>query len=83
MSGAYYFRQPILAGPITFFNPFASLVNHLFDENLIFQTAKDMEIEPKTGTLLMFPGWLEHETEKNKDTEDKIIVSYNLTIRPG
>lgn len=82
VSGAYYFRQPTLAGPITFFNPIAPLINHLFDEDLIFQTAKTMDIEPKTGTLLMFPGWLEHETEKNKDTDDKIIVSYNLTIQP-
>ena len=83
ISGAYYFKQPPGAGPITFFNPLAPLINHLGHPDLIFETAGEIDIVPETGTLLMFPGWLEHETGPNQDTEDKIIVSFNLTIDEG
>ena len=81
ISGAYYLRQPKGAGPITFFNPIGPLINHFFHEDLIFQVSTDMDVQPETGTLLLFPGWLEHETEENESDEDKIIVSFNLTLK--
>ena len=81
ISGAYYLRQPEGAGPIRFYNPLGPLVNHLYHADLSFQTAGDIEITPKTGTLLMFPGWLEHETDPNQSDDDKIIVSFNLTLK--
>ena len=40
-----------------------------------------MVVQPEDGTLLLFPGWLEHETEENESDEDKIIVSFNLTLK--
>ncbi len=81
ISGAYYLRQPKGAGPITFFNPIGPLINHFFHEDLIFQVSTDMDVQPETGTLLLFPGWLEHETKENKSDDDKIIVSFNLTLK--
>ena len=81
ISGAYYLRQPEGAGPITFFNPIGPLINHFFHEDLIFQVSTDMDIQPETGTLLLFPGWLEHETKENESDDDKIIVSFNLTLK--
>ena len=81
ISGAYYLRQPQGAGPIKFFNPIGPLINHFYHPDLIFQVAADIDIEPRTGTLLLFPGWLEHETQANQSDEDKIIVSFNLTLK--
>ena len=81
ISGAYYLRQPKGAGPITFFNPIGPLINHFFHEDLIFQVSTDMDVQPETGTLLLFPGWLEHETKENESDDVKIIVSFNLTLK--
>jgi uncharacterized protein (TIGR02466 family) len=80
ISGAYYVRHPKDAGTISFFNPIANLVNHLTCESLIWKADTRMEVQPKTGTLLLFPSWLEHETPPNESDEDKIIVSFNLNI---
>ena len=81
ISGAYYLRQPKGAGPITFFNPIGPLINQFHHEDLIFQVSNDMVVQPEDGTLLLFPGSLEHETEENESDEHKIIVSFNLTLK--
>ena len=80
ISGAYYLRQPEGAGEITFFNPLGPLINHLYHDDLIFQTAGSIDIQPQEGTLLLFPGWLEHETTRNESDHDKIIVSFNINL---
>tara|TARA_B100000131_G_scaffold171897_1_gene166077 strand:+ start:643 stop:1257 length:615 start_codon:yes stop_codon:yes gene_type:complete len=80
ISGAYYVRHPKGCGSIQFFNPFANVINHFNHPDLIFQTATDIEIEPYEGMLLMFPGWLEHQTSPNASDEEKIIVSFNLVL---
>tara|TARA_B100001250_G_scaffold413382_1_gene447339 strand:+ start:4431 stop:5117 length:687 start_codon:yes stop_codon:yes gene_type:complete len=82
ISGVYYLRHPEGAGNISFYNPIGNLANHLWCDDLIFQVAARMRIQPKTGTLLLFPGWLEHETVQSESDEDKIIVSFNIKIRP-
>ena len=84
VSGAYYVRHPEGSGGISFYNHIAPLINHLWCDSLIFQIDPRMEVQPYTGALLLFPGWLEHETFAKETDEDKIVVSFNLQIKdPG
>ena len=34
------------------------------------------------GSLLMFPGWLEHGVTQNLSNEDRIVISFNLKLIP-
>jgi len=35
-------------------------------------------IIPKSGMLLLFPGYLKHETFPNEEDTDRIIISFNI-----
>jgi uncharacterized protein (TIGR02466 family) len=37
-------------------------------------------VVPKTGTLVIFPGWLKHQVEANTTQEDRISIVYNCPI---
>lgn len=36
------------------------------------------EIPVKTGDVLIFPGWINHRTQKNTSDEDRYIISFNV-----
>ena len=38
-------------------------------------------IEVKEGDLLIFPGYLPHKVAKNKSSEDRIVISFNVDIK--
>lgn len=37
-------------------------------------------VVPKTGTLVIFPGWLKHQVEVNTTYKDRISIVYNCPI---
>jgi uncharacterized protein (TIGR02466 family) len=37
-------------------------------------------VTPKTGTLVIFPGWLKHEVEPNLSYNDRISIVYNCPL---
>ena len=39
-------------------------------------------IEPRENRFVMFPGYVEHLVEKNNSNEDRISLSFNLSVRP-
>ena len=39
---------------------------------------KDVNIEPVTGRIIMFPAWLWHSVEENKSNDIRISVSFNF-----
>jgi len=36
--------------------------------------------EVRAGSMVIFPAWLPHSTEVNESSEDRIVVSFNLTM---
>ena len=38
-------------------------------------------VAPKTGRMIMFPGWVHHSVPKHVG-DDRIIVAGNLTVNP-
>ena len=60
ISGVYYVRANNNAGNLKFTNP-----NPLFNVTNLKESPKNeinFEIQPKKGLLILFPGWLLHET---------------------
>ena len=43
-------------------------------------SANIQKIEPKEGNLLLFPSYLWHSVETNNSDEDRVIVSFNVSL---
>ena len=39
-------------------------------------------IKPEENRFVMFPSYVEHLVEENKSTEDRISLSFNLSVTP-
>ena len=39
-------------------------------------------MEPTEGTLILFPGWLEHGVYPSESDEDRIVISANINFWP-
>ena len=37
-------------------------------------------ITPKAGTLVLFPSYLEHKVDENLSNEERIVVSFNISL---
>ena len=37
-------------------------------------------IAPKEGALVLFPSYLDHSVNENTSNEERIVVSFNITI---
>ena len=37
-------------------------------------------ITPKAGTLVLFPSYLEHKVGENLSNEERIVVSFNISL---
>jgi len=37
-------------------------------------------VQVETGDVLFFPGWLTHKTEKNSSTENRFVMSWNISF---
>ena len=63
-----------------YFGPFS---NHLEDEaagsNLL--NAQVNSITPKEGALILFPSYVEHSVNENLSNEERIVISFNVTIQ--
>ena len=79
LSGVYYVKVPENSGNIKFWDP-RGLLHHTLPEHAFYFDGHEYEwIVPKSGMLLFFPSWLEHEVEPNESEEDRISISFNLT----
>ncbi len=80
LSGTYYVSTPENCGSIRFWDPrgvyMASMPDHIeFHGGNTWH-----KIEPKEGTMIFFPSWLEHDVEPNKSDEDRISLSFNIIL---
>lgn len=75
ISGVYYYQTSEDDGDISFRTPNAFVELELFP--LGTTTEKFYNIKPKTGKLLLFPGWLSHSVVKNTTDNTRISISFN------
>lgn len=76
LAGTYYLKVPKASGMIRFYNPLQLayyLDREVYEDTmLVSQTS----IPVQEGDLLIWPGWMDHEVESNKSTDDRITISF-------
>jgi uncharacterized protein (TIGR02466 family) len=84
-SCVYYIKTPKNCGNLIFYhNPYINYGCKYFK----FKTNEFNElnslswhVEPKEGTLVMFPSYLEHSVEENKSNEKRISMAFDINIK--
>ena len=82
ISGAYYVRAPNNSGDIVFYDPRPAPVYtypKAMNPNLL--NAQVNGISPKEGALVLFPSYLDHSVNENLSNEERIVISFNITIQ--
>jgi uncharacterized protein (TIGR02466 family) len=76
-SGVYYVQAEERCGDLILVDPKEyALANE--PENTMYRGNNDFRVEPTPGKVLIFPGYLKHETAPNKSNNDRIIISFNI-----
>jgi uncharacterized protein (TIGR02466 family) len=79
-SAVYYPKGQIGCGTIEFLTP-NTAAQHSYYSKLIADynefTSSTFVIEPRPGTLIIFPSWLIHYVNENTNNEDRISIALN------
>ena len=86
-SGVYYVECPKNCGQIIFHNPHGFTA---FDELSAYKQDiiqngyqhQAIGIDPKAGTLILFPAYLMHGVQENESDEERISISFNCHVTP-
>ena len=81
LSAAYYVKAESKAGDIVFFDPRqANVFYHPSSKEVNNINAQVHSINPKPGTLVLFPSYLEHKVNPNRSNEERIVISFNVSL---
>jgi uncharacterized protein (TIGR02466 family) len=82
ISGTYYVSVPPRSGAIRFEDPRLAMMmaapprkKNARPQNRLF-----VDVEPRSGTLLLWESWLRHGVEANGAREQRISVSFNYSL---
>lgn len=78
ISGVLYLNTDEKSSKLYFYNPNLLIVNHNYD----FLNSSNFEyfsIVPKNNDLILFPGWLQHGTDyERNESDERISLSFNV-----
>lgn len=81
---SFYLQKPANSGNICFVNPLETLLKHQpfseLDDRNNYHRMFNYNVEVNEGDVIMFPGWLQHETMPNDSEFDRIIIGTNINI---
>ena len=81
LSAAYYVRAPKNSGDIVFYDPRpAPVYSHPISNKPNYLNAMQHSISPLEGLLVMFPGYLHHSVNENLSNEERIVISFNISL---
>ncbi len=81
ISAAYYVRAPKNSGDIVFYDPRpAPVFYHPNSNGPNSLNAMVNSITPVEGGLVFFPSYLEHSVNPNLSDEERIVISFNITL---
>lgn len=81
LSAAYYVKASENCGKIKFFDPVdAKVMTSPVKTNFNELSAEVVNFVPHEGDLLIFPSYLHHAVEENLSNDDRIVISFNLSI---
>ena len=83
LSAAYYVNAEQNSGDIVFYDPRHSFIfSHPENSKLNDLNAQTKSISPKSGLLVLFPSYLDHSVQPSKSMEDRIVISFNVSLIP-
>lgn len=81
---SFYLQKPTNSGNICFVNPIDTLLKHQpfreLENKNSYHKMFNYEVDVTEGDVVMFPGWLQHETVPNDSELDRIIIGTNVNI---
>ena len=81
ISAAYYVRAPEKSGEIVFYDPRpAPVFSHPSSTKPNSLNAMVNSINPAEGGLVLFPSYLDHSVNENLSNEERIVISFNLSL---
>ena len=81
ISGAYYVKAPNNCGDIVFYDPRpAPVYSHPVSNKPNLLNAMSNSISPIEGLLVLFPGYLDHSVNENLSDEERIVISFNISL---
>ena len=81
LSAAYYVKAEENSGDIIFFDPRqANVFHHPTSREANSLNCQVQSVSPKAGTLVLFPSYLEHKVDENLSNEERIVVSFNISL---
>jgi uncharacterized protein (TIGR02466 family) len=79
LSGVYYVRAQPGADTINFHDP--RVQTGIIRPSVVELTAENTDqvvVRVKTGTLLLFPAYLQHSVDTNRSANERVSISFNL-----
>ena len=81
LSAAYYVRAPQKSGDIVFYDPRpAPVYSHPKSLEANYLNAMVNSISPVEGSLVLFPSYLDHSVNENISNEERIVISFNISL---
>ena len=81
LSAAYYVKAEKNAGDLIFFDPRqANVFHHPTSKEANSLNCQVQSVAPRAGTLVLFPSYLEHKVAENLSNEERIVVSFNVSL---
>ena len=81
LSAAYYVKADKDSGNIVFYDPRPAFTfSHPDNSHVNDLNAQIKSITPKSGMLILFPSYLEHSVEPSKSDQDRIVISFNISL---
>ena len=76
-SAVYYVQADSNCGELLIIDPKEYALAHE-PENTMYRGNRLSSFVPTPGKLIMFPGYLKHESDPNQSDSDRIIISFNI-----
>lgn len=84
LSGCYYVKVPPKSGAFVMYDFFRPLrYIQLPFQQMNMMNSHVLKIDPKEGSLLFFPAWMEHGVEVNESDEERLSIAFNVALLTG
>ena len=81
LSAAYYVTANEGCGDIIFYDPRPGKVyKHPLSNEPNLLNANNNKIKPEPGMLVLFPSYLEHSVNLNTSDNERIVISFNISL---
>ena len=81
ISGALYINKDKDASNLYFHNPNPFLPITEKSDTITPYTCENVSIKAKNNSLILFPSWLSHSTQEPNNMDNRIVLSFNTTIK--